>query len=364
MPTGAKVNSLEAMKEARLAYVQFAEDCVAALSAIDAEVQRVGRWLTDERPAYWRREVRKAEEEVNEWRKEISRKQLMRLPDPVSIVDERKKMRKAEARAQHCQQKLAVVQKWAAAWEREVMLYKSSLSSLNEIIHGKTPAATTRLDRMMQSIEEYLALQAPEAPGREALPGSSSVAEPATDEGSKSPFARPPTDPANSTPDARASSDEPRTLRDVYRRLRALAPDAAARAALNPRPIEGLERAPLMLTPEDEAGLKRLALLGVLPSASDRVVVAVRVLHEPFVAMIRLADAPPGDSGWYLGPSERPDATGGLRATSVGELLAARPDWNTLLSLRAGSLLVVHQGVIRCALDENDIDAWLQQPGT
>ena len=64
------------------------------------------------------------------------------------------------------------------------------------------------------------------------------------------------------------------------------------------------------------------------------------------------------DSGWYLGPLDRPEATGGLRATTVGSLAAELPWMAPVFGLEPGTLVVMKAGAVAAVLDGADRDVW------
>lgn len=114
---------------------------------------------------------------------------------------------------------------------------------------------------------------------------------------------------------------------------------------------------------EDATAMSRLANWAGLPAAEDRVVIAWRTLEVSSWAAARLHGGEPGgqaggDSGWYLGPVDRPEATGGYRATTVGSLLEALPWLAGVLGLDAGAVVVVNAGTVAAVLDERDRDVW------
>ena len=88
-----------------------------------------------------------------------------------------------------------------------------------------------------------------------------------------------------------------------------------------------------------------------------------RTLEVAAAFAVRMPEGPrpagsQNDSGWYLGPLDRPEATGGLRSTSVGSLLAEFPWLTPVLGLEPGVLVVVKAGSVAAVLDESDRDVW------
>src|SRR5262245_43603378 len=119
MSERANVHALEALKEAKAALARFAEDAGAILATVDSDIARMGQWLTHDRPAHWKREVRKREEAVQAARQEISRKQLVQAPEPASTILERKELARCQRRVESARQKQEATRRWATVWEKE-----------------------------------------------------------------------------------------------------------------------------------------------------------------------------------------------------------------------------------------------------
>jgi hypothetical protein len=176
MADRARVLSVDAMKDAKACLVEFMETCGGALMSVDADINRVTAWL-QQQVGHWKRELRKREDEVNKVKTDIMRKKIIAAPEPASVVEEEKFLRRAKSRLESAQRKLEAVRRWAPVWEREAMLYKTSTHRLSEALHADLPAALVRLERMFRALEEYTRLTAPKGEDAETI-------EPlATDEG-------------------------------------------------------------------------------------------------------------------------------------------------------------------------------------
>ena len=166
----ARVQSLQALKDAKFAVADFAESVNRTLTSVDADINRITQWLTQDRPAYWKLQVRKREEAVAKVQADIMRKKIIAAPEPASIVEEQKALEKAKRSMESAQRKLQNVRRWAPAWEREALLYKTTCRGLAEAVHRAMPAAAARLDSLMSSLEAYLRIAVPRTDG-ELAPG-------------------------------------------------------------------------------------------------------------------------------------------------------------------------------------------------
>jgi len=151
----AKVNSTEALKQAKAAMVEFSDAIVTSLASVDSDINRISSWLNQDRPAYWKRQVRHCEEEVIKIKTEIMRKRIIAAPEPASVVDEEKKLDRMKIKLTQAQARLEAVKRWAPTWDREAMMYKTSTRGLLEFLHADIPRAEGRLERMLDSLEAY-----------------------------------------------------------------------------------------------------------------------------------------------------------------------------------------------------------------
>lgn len=328
MPERAKITDIEALRDLKAALAVFAEEVRTTLSGVDAEVGRVGQWLTHERPAHWKHEIRRREDKVQAAKAAIAAKQLARAPEPVSVAQERKDLQRAQSTLDEGQHRAAAVKRWASVWDREAQLYKSSCSGLTETLERDVPMGISRLERMMQALEAYLRVSGEETADQLAQ-GLESGAPTDTSEGAVK-----------------------------HAALRAFDPPPADRAQIPATPVKDLRWNAGPIGYDDRESLGRLAIAGTAPPNDAKIVLAWRATEAASYLLSRVQIPPAGDSGWYLGPLDRPEATGGLRATSVGSLVTEWPWIVEALRLAPGSLIIVKAGTVAAVLDGNDRDVW------
>jgi hypothetical protein len=161
MSESARVNSVEALKQAKTAFIEFSDAVASALASIDADINRVSSWLNQDRPAHWKRQVRLREEAINKIKTDIMRKRIIAAPEPASVIEEEKALDRAKMLLGHAQSRQEAVRRWAPTWDREAMMYKTSTHQITEFMHRDIPVALARLDRMMTNLDEYTRIAAP-----------------------------------------------------------------------------------------------------------------------------------------------------------------------------------------------------------
>lgn len=170
----ARVTSLDALREFKAALGEFAEQAGLALSEATSDVQRTIWWLQNTQVAHWQREIKKRGEKVAQAKADLNRVQIQSNDARPSAVIERKALAAAQRRFDEAEEKLRRVRKWHMVLERELMLFRAGCAQIAGAVAGDLPMAIGRMDKMISSLEAYVALAAPtdDAFPSQALPSS------------------------------------------------------------------------------------------------------------------------------------------------------------------------------------------------
>jgi hypothetical protein len=168
MNGGAKVQSVEALKAFRVALCKFVEAARGSLGEAEADLQRHASWLSEDRQRHWKMEIRKREEKFREAKMALLERKLQTSATGgrVSCVDEEKALAVAQRRFEEAQAKSMATVRWIRRLEERIFEYKGLLQGLNHALDTDVVNGLARLDRMLESLEAYIAL----APPSEALP--------------------------------------------------------------------------------------------------------------------------------------------------------------------------------------------------
>ncbi|MGH7241924.1 MAG: hypothetical protein ACREJD_00720 [Phycisphaerales bacterium] len=343
MSDSARISSVAPLRDLKVALNEFIEQINVAFASVDSEIGRMGQWLQQERPAYYKAAVRRVEDAVTRAKGDISRKQYMRAPEPVSVVEERKALEKLKRRLEELQRKQDAVRKWAPRWEREAMMYKSTCRPLTEFVSATLPRAIDRLEKMATAIEDYLRLQAA-SPDLKPV-DASAFGESWTDQ---------------------ADAFVVRSTVEKYSHLRAMIISPEAAAELRPSPLETPWIAGT-LAPSDAESIAKLSGADASPSDEDVIYIAWRAVSCEAVFLARRATPAPlpdgrTDSGWFVGPLDKPESPGGYACTTIASFALVVPTIRAILGLRPGSLAVLASGTVRSILDEGDRELWHSDP--
>lgn len=341
MPTGAKVESIDALANFRVALIKFREAGIAALGDAESEIHRVVDWIENEQEAFWTNQIRLRQDALRAAHEALRHKTIFKdsTGREPSAIEEKKAVARAQHRLEEAGHKLEAVRRWAKYLNREVLLYRGQVQRLVSSLAHDVPAAVAHLGALINTLQEYEAL----SPG-EAASLDPAVAAYFTGSGTAS-MAR---------GDLAAVEEPP-----LYAHLRSRAPKGSARSAAPERPFPPMQ---WTVPPFSELAEPVIAALhvnwaGVNPA--DRVILAGGVEKSGRIFLDRSAGAAggaSGDSGWYIGSVEAGEAI--WESVTVAELLSARPDWRQALNLPAGHLVVIDRGGIVAILNDRDENVW------
>ena len=161
----ARVDSIDALKALRVGLLKFIEAADQATVEADFEIDRTLEWLSGEQAAYWKGQVRIRTENVRRAKQAVSHKKMLPTASglPPSIVDEQAALAVARRRLEEAEQKALAVKVWTQRIQKERTPYRASMGSIRDLIERGLPRAMRELDRMLESLDAYIALDAPGA---------------------------------------------------------------------------------------------------------------------------------------------------------------------------------------------------------
>lgn len=161
-PMSANVRSLDAIESVRAALLAFRNDLDQAVTMIDLDIRRMLDWLEHDRPGYWRRQVREAQDGVTQARAALHRCLMYPINDErPSCYEERAELKKAEARQAYCDEKSERLRHWIREIRHEVFEYEGRIGQMGEIIEYDVPRAVAILDRLLVHLHDYQSIRNP-----------------------------------------------------------------------------------------------------------------------------------------------------------------------------------------------------------
>ena len=152
----ARIESPEVIKGFRNRFVIFDQECRNALMGCAADVTSTTEWLRSEQRLYWKNQLRKREEELNVAQREHSQAQWAAgRGGRSSAVEELRALHRAKRRKEEVEQKINAVKKWSALLDQKTSKMMGPVNALTILLDQRTPQVMARLDRMLDSLEEY-----------------------------------------------------------------------------------------------------------------------------------------------------------------------------------------------------------------
>lgn len=169
MSTPAQVRNVEAIEHFRAQLAKYEEQVQVSLESLTSELQRATNWLRNDRPSYWKKQTKQAEDGVHEAKMELER--CIMFPtvsgERPACREERTALRKAQARLEYCREKVERVRYWNRQIQHEMLEYTGRIGQLKRLLENELPAARAKLQQIVRRLDEYqiertpLAQQAP-----------------------------------------------------------------------------------------------------------------------------------------------------------------------------------------------------------
>jgi hypothetical protein len=204
MSDQASVRSIDTLVFVKTALAAFAHESGQALAEVELQGQRAVDWITVDQAGFWKAEVRRRADRVNQAKKDLEHcRTFKKVGDTApSCVEEKKALERARQRLAAAEAKQEAVRRWTPVVQQQFRETCVRLVRFREVIDVDCPRAAAQLERMLKALDEYRQLASPTGSTGEAATGTGGVAPitrevpetaaaTATSESSASPPARP-----------------------------------------------------------------------------------------------------------------------------------------------------------------------------
>ncbi len=165
MSRTANVQSVQTLKDFKVAMITFAEDARNALSGVDMDCRRMRDYLERDQLGYWQAQVKKRNEEVMQARSDLHRRKISQQgSDAVSDTEQKEALREAMRRLRVAEEKVALVKRLIPQLHHAIAEYHSHSQPLGDHLTGGFERSVQTLERMVLALEAYIATKAPSAP--------------------------------------------------------------------------------------------------------------------------------------------------------------------------------------------------------
>jgi hypothetical protein len=153
-----KVADVQTIERFRASLLVASETFGLALEEAEGEIERTLAWVESEQPDFWRKRIRKAQDEVVMCKSALFRKQEIKSTADArpSEVEEKKALDRAMKRLEYAEHKLRNTKRWTTELPRQSVIFKGALSGMHTVLDRDVPRVNAMLKRMTEHLEAYL----------------------------------------------------------------------------------------------------------------------------------------------------------------------------------------------------------------
>jgi hypothetical protein len=153
-----KVADVQTIERFRASLLVASETFGLALEEAEGEIERTLAWVESEQPDFWRKRIRKVQDEVVMCKSALFRKQEIKATADArpSVVDEKKALDRAMKRLEYAETKLRNTKRWSTELPRQSVIFKGALSGMHTVLDRDVPRVNAMLKRMTEHLEAYL----------------------------------------------------------------------------------------------------------------------------------------------------------------------------------------------------------------
>jgi hypothetical protein len=165
MSDQAEVKSIDTLAFVKAAVATFAHEANQAVSEIEIQGQRAVDWVTVDRAAFWKAEIRRRSDLVNKAIKDLEHcRTFKKVGDNTpSCVEEKKALDKARKLLETAERKAEAVRRWTPVVQQQFRETCVRLVRFREVIDVDCPRAMAQLEWMLKALEAYRSTASPAA---------------------------------------------------------------------------------------------------------------------------------------------------------------------------------------------------------
>lgn len=165
MTDQADVKSIDTLAFVRTAFASFAHEANQALGEIEIQGQRAVEYICMDRAAYWKSEIRRANDLVNKAIKDLEHcRTFKKVGDNTpSCIEEKKALEKARRRLAFAEEKAELVRKWTPVVQQQFRETGVRIVRFRDVIDVDCPRAMAQLERMLRALDQYQNTSSPTA---------------------------------------------------------------------------------------------------------------------------------------------------------------------------------------------------------
>jgi hypothetical protein len=180
MSDQADVKSIDTLAFVKAAFAAFAHEANQAVSEIEIQGQRAVEWITVDRAAFWKAEIRRRSDIVNKAIKDLEHcRTFKKVGDNTpSCVEEKKALDKARKLLETAERKAEAVRRWTPVVQQQFRETCVRLVRFREVIDVDCPRAMAQLEKMLKALDAYQTTSSPRSSGDAGDTGARDVTRP------------------------------------------------------------------------------------------------------------------------------------------------------------------------------------------
>jgi hypothetical protein len=173
MSTQADVKSIDTLVFVKAALVSYAHETAQALAEVELEGRRAVDYITVDRAAFWKAEVRRASDMVNDAIKDLEHCRAFKKVgnNQPSCIEEKKNLEKARARLAKAEEKAEAVRRWTPVVLQQFRETCVRLVHFREVVDVDCPKAIAHVERMIKALDAYREVSGPRPASSSAASG-------------------------------------------------------------------------------------------------------------------------------------------------------------------------------------------------
>lgn len=163
MSDQADVKSIDTLAFVKTAIAGFAHEANQALAEVELQGQRAIDWICVDQAAYWKAEIRRAADAVNQAMKDLEHCRTFKKTgdNTPACVEEKKALDKAKQRLARAEAKAEAVRRWTPVVQQQFRETCVRLVRFRDVTDVDCPKAMAQLDRMLKALDAYRTTTSP-----------------------------------------------------------------------------------------------------------------------------------------------------------------------------------------------------------
>ncbi len=179
MAAPANVQSIDAIRDFRQHLKRYLESMRSVLDGLHLESNKALDWIEHERPSYWPRAAKQANDQLVAARNDLLRCKMAAMEGQrKSCHEEKDVVERWLRRLRHCEAQVKVVRHWRQRIRHEADGFSTKLARLSHYVENDIPKALAALDRMIAALDRYTQIEAPRPNEMRRSPAAESASPP------------------------------------------------------------------------------------------------------------------------------------------------------------------------------------------